>query len=98
MLISLVENAIKHGLEPSADGGRLAIVARRDGERMEVTVTDTGRGLTASAGGSTAGNGVGLSNLRERLAALYGARGRFTIDEQPPRGTRAMIAIPFEPA
>jgi sensor histidine kinase YesM len=98
MLISLVENAIKHGLEPAADGGRLSIVARRAGDRVEVTVTDSGRGLAASSGGGTNGQGVGLSNLRERLAALYGARGRFTIEEHPPRGTRAMITVPFESA
>ncbi len=98
MLISLVENAIKHGLEPSADGGRLAIVARRDDDRLAVTVTDTGRGLAASALGGTNGNGVGLTNLRDRLAALYGTRGRFEIAEHAPRGTRAMIAIPYEPA
>jgi signal transduction histidine kinase len=97
MLISLVENAVKHGLEPAAEGGRLAIVARRDGERVEVTVTDTGRGLAASANGGTNGSGVGLTNLRERLAALYGARGRFAIEEHAPRGARAMIGIPYEP-
>jgi sensor histidine kinase YesM len=98
MLISLVENAIKHGLEPAADGGRLSIAARRSGESVEVSVTDSGRGLAASSGGGTNGDGVGLTNLRERLAALYGVRGRFAIEEQSPRGVRATIAIPFEQA
>ncbi|MDH5286625.1 MAG: histidine kinase [Betaproteobacteria bacterium] len=96
MLVSLVENAIKHGLEPSAEGGRLSIAARRAGESVEVTVTDTGRGLAASSGGATKGHGVGLTNLRERLAALYGARARFVIDDVAPGGTRAVVAIPFE--
>ncbi len=99
MLISLVENAIKHGVEPSVDGGTIAINARRDGDRVVLTVTDSGRGLAASgaANSDTAGDGVGLSNVRERLAALFGPRARFTIEEMQPRGARAMIAIPYEP-
>jgi sensor histidine kinase YesM len=98
MLISLVENAIKHGLEPSAEGGTIGIEARRDGERVAVSVSDSGRGLAAANGaaGDTSGHGVGLSNLRERLAALFGARGRFTIEDVPPRGTRAIIDVPYE--
>ena len=98
MLISLVENAIKHGLEPAAEGGRLSIAARRIDEQVEVTVTDSGRGLAASSHGGTNGNGVGLANVRDRLAALYGPRGRFAIEEHSPRGTRAMIGIPYEGA
>jgi sensor histidine kinase YesM len=96
MLISLVENAIKHGVEPSVDGGTIAIDARREGDRMVLTVTDSGRGLAASAAADTAGDGVGLSNVRERLAALFGPRARFAIEEVQPRGTRAIIAIPYE--
>jgi sensor histidine kinase YesM len=99
MLISLVENAIKHGVEPSVDGGSVAITARRDGDRIVLTVTDSGRGLAASGvpSANTAGDGVGLSNVRERLAALFGPRARFTIEEVQPRGTRAIVAIPYEP-
>jgi sensor histidine kinase YesM len=96
MLISLVENAIKHGVEPSVDGGTIAIDARRDGDRIVLTVADSGRGLAASAAADTAGEGVGLSNVRERLAALFGSRARFAIEEVQPRGTRAIIAIPYE--
>jgi LytS/YehU family sensor histidine kinase len=96
MLISLVENAIKHGVEPSVDGGTIAIDARREGDRIVLTVTDSGRGLAASAAADTAGDGVGLSNVRERLAALFGPRARFAIEEVQPRGTRAIIAIPYE--
>jgi sensor histidine kinase YesM len=98
MLISLVENAIKHGVEPSVDGGTIAISARRDGDRVVLTVTDSGRGLAASgaASGGTAGDGVGLPNVRERLAALFGSRAQFSIEDVQPRGTRAIIAIPYE--
>jgi len=93
LLISLVENAIKHGIEPAAAGGSITISARRDGESVVVSVADTGRGLSATA---TRGQGVGLSNIRERLAALYGARGRFTLESLAPHGARATLALPYE--
>jgi LytS/YehU family sensor histidine kinase len=95
LLISLVENAVKHGVEPAADGGSISVVARRDGDSLIVSVTDTGRG-SAAAVPNMPGDGVGLSNLRERLAALYGSHGRFTLSAEPPHGTRATLAIPFE--
>jgi len=97
MVISLVENAIKHGLEPSPEGGSLVVSARRDGAHLMVDVSDSGRGLDQAAGVETSGQGVGLSNVRERLAALYGARGRFSLEPAAPRGTRAIITVPYEP-
>jgi len=96
MLISLIENAIKHGLEPSADGGSVMIEARRDGDRLLVSVEDTGRGIAAATGPQTTGHGVGLGNLRDRLAALFGPRGRFSLEERAPRGTRAIIEVPCD--
>jgi len=95
LLISVVENAVTHGLEPMAAGGHVAIAARQEGDRVQVTVTDTGAGLS---GPSRPGRGVGLLNVRERLAALYGARGRFTLEDAAPRGARATIEIPAETA
>jgi sensor histidine kinase YesM len=95
LLISLVENAIKHGIEPAADGGRITVEARREGETVVVTVSDTGRGL-ADAPAPVPGGGVGLSNIRERLAALYGSRGRFPLEPMSPRGARATLALPYE--
>ncbi len=93
LLISLVENAIKHGIEPSADGGRVTIGARHVDDRLAVSVVDTGRGLdTASVRGDA---GVGLANVRERVAALYGAGGRFVLESVAPRGARATIEIPY---
>jgi LytS/YehU family sensor histidine kinase len=91
-----VENAIKHGVEPSADGGTVTIAAHRDGDAVTVTVTDTGRGLVPQTG--LEGHGVGLANVRERLAALYGGRGRFTLEPATPRGMRATLSVPFEEA
>jgi LytS/YehU family sensor histidine kinase len=95
LLISLVENAIKHGVEPAADGGTIRVSAERDGAALVVNVTDTGRG-SAGAATDMPGNGVGLANVRERLAALYGTLGRFTLSSEPPNGTRATLSIPFE--
>ncbi|MDQ2963532.1 MAG: histidine kinase [Pseudomonadota bacterium] len=92
LLMSVVENAIKHGLEPQAAGGTIRVEARRRGERIAVAVVDDGRGL-----GAKIGNGVGLTNLRGRLRALYGEHGRFSLEEVPPHGARATIEIPFEP-
>ena len=95
LVISLVENAIRHGIEPSPDGGSVALAATRTGDAIVVTVTDTGRGAAANA---KAGQGVGLTNVRERLAALYGAKARFALDPASPRGMRATLSLPFEPS
>ena len=94
LLISLVENAIKHGVEPSADGGSVNVAARHAGDAITVTVTDTGRGGANDR--PTDGQGVGLTNVRERLAALYGARGRFALEPAAPRGMRATLSLPYE--
>ena len=100
MLPSLVENAIKHGLEPQREGGRIDIVAERvqeaTGQCLRISVKDTGKGLSDTT--PQAGSGVGLSNLRERLAALYGSHGRFAITANTPRGVVAMIEVPLQSA
>jgi len=94
LLMTVVENAVEHGLEPQAEGGMLRIEARRDGERLAVMVTDTGRGL-GRAPRAKPGEGVGLANLRDRLAALYGDAARFSLEAAEPRGARAVIEIPW---
>src|SRR5690348_12650185 len=91
MLPSLVENAIKHGLEPQREGGKVTITAEAVDGKVRVTVADTGRGFA-----ETPGQGVGLSNIRERLAALYGDAGRFVIEANEPRGVRATLEVPRE--
>ena len=91
LLMSVVENAVKHGLEPQAEGGTIRLEARRRGERLVVAVTDNGRGL-----GARIGNGVGLTNLRGRLRALYADNARFILEEALPHGARAAIEIPFD--
>ena len=98
MLPSLVENAIKHGLEPVREGGRIDVRVERivtpQGDRITIEVKDTGKGLVADS--TQPGGGVGLSNLRERLAAIYGHNARFTIESNTPRGVVATIDIPTE--
>lgn len=95
LLISLVENAIKHGIEPSADGGTVTLVAREEDARLVVEVRDSGRGIAGSS--TERGGGVGLANVRERLEALYGSRARFTLAPLEPRGACARLEIPSTP-
>ncbi len=88
MLITLVENAVKHGITPEGRG-RIAIRVRRDGELLKVEVEDDGRGLAEPIG-----RGVGLANIRERLAALFGARARLALAGRDTAGTLATIEVP----
>ena len=91
MLLTLVENAIKHGLEPKAEGGRIDIGAEIVDGQLAVHVQDTGVGFAPIGEG-----GVGLANVRERLRALYGDRAELLIDLPPGGGTRATIKLPYE--
>jgi LytS/YehU family sensor histidine kinase len=93
MLLSLVENAIKHGLNPLPEGGRIRISAEAVGGRLRVAVADTGAGVRTGSG-----TGVGLSNIRARLATLFGPRGRLDLQNDAAQGTIASIEIPFEHA
>jgi hypothetical protein len=92
MLQSLVENAIKHGLEPKAEGGALTVAAQVVHGKLEVSVADTGVGFARAA---TAGTGMGLQNIRERLKLIYGAAAELRIAENAPSGTRVSIVIPY---
>jgi LytS/YehU family sensor histidine kinase len=93
LLMSVVENSVKHGIEPRAEGGAVRLEAHRAGDSLAVSVADSGRGLAGKIG-----QGVGLTNLRERLKALYGARATFALEAAAPQGARATIAIPYESA
>ncbi len=92
MLQSLVENAIKHGLEPKAEGGTLTVSAEIVHGKLAVTVADTGLGFGKAA---TAGTGIGLSNIRERLALLYGKKASLGISETAGGGTTVTITVPY---
>jgi sensor histidine kinase YesM len=92
MLITLVENAIKHGIEPAPGGGRIDVRAAQDGDgHLVLSVADTGVGL---AHGGTAGQGIGLANIRERLALLFDDRASLELAANVPRGCVARIALP----
>ncbi len=89
MLVTLVENAIRHGLTPLAEGGDVRISARRNGGRLRIAVADTGAGLSESSG-----SGVGLANIRTRLSTLYDGNARLLLAANAPRGVVATIELP----
>jgi signal transduction histidine kinase len=93
MLQSLVENAIKHGLEPKADGGTLTVTAEVVHGKLQVSVADTGVGFAQAP---TAGTGTGLNNIRERLHLIYGDAAELRIAPNTPTGTRATIVVPYK--
>jgi hypothetical protein len=92
MIQGLVENAIKHGLEPKADGGSLKVKAEIVHGKLAVTVADTGLGFGRAA---TSGTGVGLANIRERLQLLHGSKASVTVTENQPSGTVVTITVPY---
>lgn len=95
LLQPLVENAIRHGLEPKVGSGMLCVTGRlRDG-RMVLTVADDGVGL-AKTGAAGGGSGLGLSNIRARIAALFGPSGELTLREEVGAGVTATLEIPVQ--
>jgi two-component sensor histidine kinase len=91
IVATLVENAVKHGLEPSEAGGRIDVRARRSGFALEVSVSDDGVGLSAQP---SQGSGVGLANVRRQLVGRYGSAGRLRLQPKSP-GFSATIVIPL---
>jgi signal transduction histidine kinase len=95
MLISLVENALKHGVEPKAGPARITVAARRAVEAgealLELEVRDDGVGF----GSATSGAGVGLANIQERLAGLYGRKAGLTLKALPEGGVAAILRLPL---
>jgi len=89
MLLTLVENSIKHGIAPQTDGGMIDIHAEADERKLRIEVRDTGAGLREAKG-----TGLGLANVRARLAALFGAGARLVIEPNLPHGVVAAIEIP----
>jgi sensor histidine kinase YesM len=102
LLQPLVENAIKHGLEPQVSGGRVKVSARRDGGVLVLSVRDSGCGCGPGAAPGT-GTRFGLVHVRERLAALYGSGASVelsrtgTDDATQPRATLAVVRLPIPP-
>ncbi len=94
LLQPLVENSIKHGLEPKVEGGRVTVTARRDGNTLTLRVADTGVG-TANASAKV--GGFGLTQVRERLATLYGAAAALEFEAGEGQGACATTRLPLAP-
>ncbi|HEY9101467.1 sensor histidine kinase [Chitinimonas sp.] len=93
-LATLVENALKHGLEPKPGGGCIVVSATRVGQQLQLSVEDDGVGF--SEAGASQGSGVGLRNLRERLAALFGTEAELILEARPAGGVRASLHLPLQ--
>jgi two-component system, LytTR family, sensor kinase len=107
LLQPLVENAIKYAVSPQEEGARISLTAQVIGTRLRVIVADTGPGLRAQAAAAlardrrpdrdrTVSTGLGLANIRDRLAQAYGEDHRFQIDNPPEGGFTVTIEIPYE--
>ena len=96
LLQPLIENSIKHGLEPRINGGTVTLRSRLDGDRVSIEVADDGVGIVARPDSSLprTGAGIGMQNVRERLEVLYGSQARFTVVSNPGRGTLVSIELP----
>jgi signal transduction histidine kinase len=94
LLQPLVENSIKHGLEPKVEGGHIAVSARREGQHIVLEVTDTGVGLS---GADSERTGFGMAQVRERLASSHGAQSAIELVAIDAGGTRATARFPCQP-
>jgi hypothetical protein len=90
MLQTLVENAIKHGLEPRTAGGTVWIRARATDGSVAITVADDGNGFNTTTGGT----GIGLKNVRERLRLMFGGDAALAVVANFPAGVAATISVP----
>lgn len=106
ILQPLVENAIRHGLEPQVSGGRIEVQARAEGAKLQLTVRDNGSGISEMAladaarplqsNSAQAGSSWGLSHVRQRLHTLYGPRAGMRITPVPAGGTCVVLTLPLE--
>jgi signal transduction histidine kinase len=92
ILQTLVENAIKHGLEPKTAGGSLSVYAEIAHQKLRISVIDNGLGFGMA---KSSGTGLGLQNIRERLALLYKGNSLFSITENTPSGVCITIEVPY---
>jgi signal transduction histidine kinase len=90
MLLTLVENAVKHGINPAIEGGAIRVSASCESSMLTVKVADTGRGMSAQQG-----HGSGLANVRQRLTLLFGATGSLSLSRAEPRGVIASLSVPL---
>ncbi len=97
LLQPLVENSIKHGIAGKLEGGTVTLRARRDGNRLLIEVEDDGVGMDDAKQADIAGpgEGIGVSNVRERLLVLYNQDHKMSIESETGRGTRILIEVPL---
>ena len=95
LLQPLVENAIKYAVTPKEDGAEISVVARLAGERVQIAVSDTGPGLHEAKARPSLSTGVGLANIKERLAQAFGTDQSFEARSRPEGGFEVEIEIPF---
>jgi two-component system LytT family sensor kinase len=96
LLQPLIENSIKHGLEPRIHGGTITLRSRLEGDRISIEVADDGVGMNTQPASALRrqGAGIGMKNVQERLEVLYGNQARFNVVSNPGRGTLVSIEIP----
>ena len=94
ILQPIVENAIRHGIEPQSRSGRIDVRGTREGSFLVLTISDNGRGMPA---GGPKREGIGLANTRARLTELYGERHRFEMTNRPEGGLCVLVEIPLAP-
>lgn len=90
ILLTLVENAVKHGINPAVDGGSIRVSASRENKNLVLKVSDSGQGMAA-----TDGHGMGLANIRRRLMMLYGDDAVLSLARPVARGVTATVSIPL---
>ena len=90
MLLTLVENALKHGVGPAVEGGCIRVSAERQRDALLLKVADSGRGMAVRHG-----SGTGLANIRERLLMMYGSRAVLSLRAAEPRGVVASVLLPL---
>jgi signal transduction histidine kinase len=95
ILQPIVENAVRHGIAPYGCGGEIAVTAVRDGQRLLLTVRDSGPGILEERLQAPSPSGLGLANTRARLSQLYGEAQRLTLENLAGGGFRVQIEIPF---
>src|SRR5688572_4113110 len=95
ILQPLVENAIRHGIEPQRAPGLIVIEAKQEGRRLHLIVRDDGRGLPPAVSNNSERRGIGLANTQARLKGLYGTDHSFSVGKAEPQGCQVEIDLPF---
>ena len=94
LLQPIVENAVKHGISPKREGGKIDVTVRQDAELFSLEVTDDGNGKTDASSTQTSGTGTGLSNCRSRIQLKHGENAKLSFDRTQNGLTRVSIQIP----